>query len=103
MSKIKSLRQSRSKKGETITEVLVSILVVALSAAMLAVLISAAVSINIRADKNNDEFCEQLTIAETGTKVKSDDQKITVNGQDVNVTYYGKDDKALTSFEKRGG
>ena len=89
-------KKLRSKRGETLLEVLVSVVIIALSAAMLATMITAATRMAVDADIAIDELYEQLSSAEgtagfTGT--------VTVNGKTVDVIYNRTDDSdSLTAY-----
>ena len=97
------MKKLRSKRGETLLEVLVSVVIIALSAALLATMISAATRIGIDADEAIDELYVQLSTAE-GTSGSAGSVTITYGtGKTVNVTYNRTDADSLTAYVKRVG
>ena len=90
------MRKLLSRRGETITEVLVSVLIVALSSAMLAMMISTAVGINTRMRAETDALYTELTAAETGADGTS--AVVSIDGTEVNVRISGGE--KLMAYEK---
>lgn len=97
----------RSKKGETLVEILIAILVVAFGCMIVAIMFTSSMNLNFFAAKKDKEFyqamsdIEQLTQSEeqttkTGTvEIKGDEDDSTtvdvnVYGDDSNVAYKGK-------------
>lgn len=71
----------RSRRGETLTEVLVALLVVSLSICLLTTMVNASMSINAkmrRADSGADGFYPALSAAETHEFDPSVDESITL-------------------------
>lgn len=93
------MKKILSKRGETLTEVLVSILIVALSAALLATMIMTATKINAGANEATEAFYQELTAAEAASGTPASGTVI-VNGKTVNVDYYRLDEDSLTAYRK---
>jgi len=92
------------RRGETLTEALVSILVIALSAALLATMITVAVSINRSASTAMESYYAQITAAEGGNSLITP-TTVTLTGTGgisgtVTVQYYGRDTNSLAAYEK---
>lgn len=96
-------RKLRDRRGESISESLVSVLIVALSAAMLATMITAAVNISLHANERTDEIYRELTAAETGTGASPSPGTVTVNDSPVSVTFSALDGEALAAYRRAGG
>lgn len=101
---MKAFKKLLSKRGTTITEVLVSILITALSAAMLAMMITTAVNMTKQANDASVKLFDELTVSELqdGT---ADFGKVyfSVEGSavgNISVELFAKDDGALTSYKK---
>lgn len=96
----------KSRRGETLTEVLVSMLIVVMSALMLATMVVSAASINKKANDAVEKVYEELAAAEAKAAVDSNGfvtvgfggmaSEITVN-----VDYYGGGN-ALTAYSRTG-
>ena len=97
------IKKLRSRRGETLLEVLISVLVVALSAVMLATMVAAATKVGIDAEAAMDKYYKQVSAAEGGSAGVTDNVKITYNGasKDITVSYYGSTDAdALTAYKR---
>lgn len=55
----------RSRRGESLAEVLIAMLIIALSVLMLAAMVSAAGAINMRTRARDEQFYKELSAAET--------------------------------------
>ena len=89
------------RRGETLTEALVSILVIALSAALLATMITVAATINRSASNAMGSYYAQITAAEGGNALTTP-TLVTLTGTSVSgtvdVTYYGRDTDSLAAY-----
>lgn len=97
------LRKLRSRRGESLVEVLCAVLVIALGSAMLAVMINAAVTTSTAANAKADEFFAALSESEKGesSAKHSGTVRVSIGGdsQDINVYYFGED-SGLVSYRK---
>lgn len=92
-------KKLKSKRGETLTEVLVSILVVAISAAMLATMVSSSTSLSHRAVEETEKLYEELSSAEARDGIP-DTKTVRINGVEIGANYFSSGDDTLTSFER---
>ena len=102
----------RSRRGESLAEVLVAMLIIALSVLLLAAMVSAAGAINMRTRARDEQFYKELSTAETfgdylgtqGVTNKIKIQELRTDGtdgiqMDLTVTAHGGD--ALLSYSAK--
>lgn len=95
-------RKLRSKKGESLVEVMAAILIVALSVTMLYTLLMSASAMNKRARTLSEQYQQELNTAEERANPTSG--TVTVGTESVDVTFYAAgDDGALTAYTAEGG
>lgn len=96
------MKKLRSSKGETLTETLVAVLITALSALLLATLTGTAVSLSQKADTAAEALYGQISQAEeAGGDPRAG--TVTVNGETVQVYFYGAGDGPVSYRAKGGG
>ena len=97
-------RKLHSKKGETFVEILVAILVVAFGCSIIAAMYSAAMSLNVEASKQDDEFYQAITDMEENGSAFTESGKAVIHdnerNKDMEKTIYigGNEDHA--SYER---
>ncbi len=95
-------RKLHSKKGETFVEILVAILVVAFGCSIIAAMYSAAMSLNVEASKQDDEFYQAITDMEEGSSSSKSEEAILEDSEgnkiQTSVNVSGNEDHA--SYKK---
>lgn len=97
----KIARKLRSRRGETLTEMLVSIVILGLSIAMMATMIITSTKITERSTAKDSEYRDQLSAAEAqddsestpgkGKVTITDKNGVSTSSVTVNVNIYGGD------------
>ena len=96
----------KSKKGESIVELLVAIMIMGLSGMLMGVLISTSVNLNIQAEKGDVDLYTEINGAETKSPMPdSQGSTITITTVEnesisIPVEVYGKEKDALVAFGK---
>lgn len=99
----KIARKLRSRRGETLTEMLVSIVILGLSIAMMATMIITSTKITERSTAKDSEYRDQLSAAEA-QKTSSAKGNVTIEDSsgakkvDIQVDIFG-DDGELKSYK----
>lgn len=101
------VKKIRSRKGETLAEILVSVLIVALSALLIASMFTAAGSINAAVKKLDENFYESVTQVESqsGTSTSGtvhfqiEDEAGNEEG-DIQVDIYTDESKNFSAYSK---
>lgn len=102
------MKKLKSKRGETISEALVTVLIVALASALLVMMTTASIRIQTSAEEQFDSLYDELTIAETGAGTLQG--SVTLNETEATGAYKGRianyqtwisgDADALQSYRK---
>lgn len=95
----------KGRRGETITEALVTILIVAIAAAMFATMVMVASNILRTATEETAKMYGELSIAETRTGGTEGTVKFTIGIETKTpaVQFYSEGEGALTSYAKAVG
>lgn len=96
----------KSKKGETLAEVLCAMLVVTLTSVAFATMVSAASNMNARSRQADKELYAALSAAETaGEEIGEGSVQVQIGGQTHNfkVYYYGVDGELAAYRPESGG
>ena len=102
------MRKFRSRRGETLAEVLIALFIIALAALLLATMSTASAGINLTARRKDDEFYEALSRVEaltdstkaggTYTVVITDDADTVVDSTSVEI--YRSEDNSLALYKE---
>lgn len=99
----------KSKKGESMLELLVSILITGASGSLMAIMLTTSTNLNIQAEKGDKEFYIESNMAETKeirNDILNEDITITISRETDSATFkldvYGKEkNNAIFAFGKK--
>ena len=97
----------KSKKGESIVELLVAILIMGMSAMLMGGLITTSIKLNTQAENGDVALYTEINAAETKSIIlDSQETTITITTEDnvsisIPVAVYGKEEDALVAFGKK--
>ena len=74
------MKKLKSRRGETLTETLVSVLIIAMAAALLATMVGVSTRLTARAGAEDEKFYRELSDAEAGAAAADGEIILTVDG-----------------------